>query len=102
MAAQQNVDLAFAAAERTIAAGTAAIKIGGLQLKGELETGKAQQSLLSQEYQQRITEQERKVAELHASEMDIVGYTLRGGLAGLGANFYSSMGDFAAFALKFL
>jgi len=63
MAAQQNVDLAFAAAERTIETGRAGVALGGVRLKTGLADIGAATSLLTEQYKRQIAEYLRKIKQ---------------------------------------
>jgi len=56
LAAQQNVNLAAAAAERSAEAGMSAVTIGGIKLKSELGGIAAQHTLLTSEYERQREE----------------------------------------------
>ena len=64
MAAQQNVDLAFAAAERTIETGRAGVTLGGVKLKTGLADIEATSSLLTAQYERQRLEYIRKIRVL--------------------------------------
>ena len=64
LAAQQNVDLAFAAADRTIEAGKSAITIGGVKLKTGMSDIGAASSLLTEQYERQQKEYIRKIRQL--------------------------------------
>lgn len=78
LAAQQNVDLAFAAADRTIEKGRAGIAIGGVRFKTGLADITAQESLLTAEYARQQKELKRKLKELTGTEY-VGGTTSYGG-----------------------
>ena len=63
MAAQQNVDLAFAAAERTIEKGSAGVALGGVRFKTGLADIGAATSLLTEQYRRQIAEYRRKIKQ---------------------------------------
>jgi hypothetical protein len=99
MAAQQNVDLAFAAADRTIAQGNAGVKMGGLQLKTglgnidaqtKLATGNlaAQSTLATNEYNRRIAESTRKRDELVKNKAAMLVVAGMGASGSLASSFY--------------
>ncbi len=64
LAAQQNVDIAFAAADRTIEKGSAGIALGGVRLKTGLADIGAQETMLTSEYARQEKEMRRKLLEL--------------------------------------
>jgi len=64
LAAQQNVDLAFAAAERTIETGRAGVALGGVKLKTGLADIGAAESLLTEQYRRQYAEYWRKMKAL--------------------------------------
>ena len=64
LAAQQKVDLAFAAADRTIEKGSAGVALGGVRLKTGLGDIKAQETMLTAEYTRQQEEMKRKLREL--------------------------------------
>lgn len=64
LAAQQNVDLAFAAADRTIEKGKAEIGIAGVKLKTGLADIEAASSLLTEQYARQQEEYLRKIRQL--------------------------------------
>ncbi len=85
---QQDVDIAYAGAQRVAEAGAAQMKLGGLQLGSQLQGAQEKKSLLTMEYRQNITEQQRKLAELQANKGQYLGWVVQGGLAGIYSNFY--------------
>ncbi len=89
LAAQQNVDLAFAAADRTIEKGSADIALGGVRLKTGLADIGAQETMLTSEYARTQAEQERKKKELQANRSDIIKWAKVGGLAGVASEFFN-------------
>ena len=88
LAAQQNVDLAFAAADRTIEKGSAGVALGGVRLKTGLADIGAQETMLTSEYSRKQTELERKKRELQANRSDIVKWAKIGGAAGVASKFF--------------
>jgi hypothetical protein len=101
LAAQQNVDLAFAAADRTIESGNAGMKLGGLQLKntmagigaaGAMQRGniEGQSSLATFEYARQTREATRKRNELASNKNKMIAIALAGGGSGLASSFYRS------------
>lgn len=87
LAAQQNVDLAYAAADRTAEQGRAGMAIGGLRLKNELggiSAGTAMQvadinaedTLLTRDYQRRIDEMNRKFEELQKNSGKMLAWAM--------------------------
>ncbi len=89
LAAQQNVDLAFAAADRTIEKGSAGIALGGLKLGSAMANIGAQETMLTSEYARKQAEMERKKRELKGSRTAMIAISALGGAAGLGSSFYS-------------
>ncbi len=67
LAAQQNVDFAAAAADRTIEKGSAGIALGGVILKTGLADIGAQETMLTKEYTRKQKEMERRLKELQAA-----------------------------------
>ncbi len=67
LAAQQNVDRAAAAADRTIQKGSAGIALGGVRLKTGLADIGAQETMLTREYTRKQKEMERRLKELQAA-----------------------------------
>jgi len=90
MAAQQQVDLAFAAADRTIEQGQAAVKMGGLKLGSALANIGAESSLLTAEYQRNQAELAFKKGELEANKAKMLLWVGLGGLPGLASSFYDT------------
>jgi len=70
LAAQQNVDLAFASADRTIEQGRAGIGIAGVKLKTGLEDIGAASSLLTARYRRQIEEYKRQIDRLSGVDDD--------------------------------
>ena len=64
LAAQQNVDLAFAAADRTIEQGRSQVGLAGVKLKGGIGDIEAASSLLTERYRRQIQEYLRKIGQL--------------------------------------
>ena len=96
LAAQQNVDIAFAAADRTVEKGNAGMKLGGLQLESGLAGIRAQETLATNEYGRQITEATRQKTFLEDNRPWMVLQAGLGGLPGLASTFYkgSSNGTF--------
>jgi len=67
LAAQQQVDLAYATAERTVQAGGAAMTLGGVKLGGAMEDISAMATLTTAEYQRRLATYKRKLTELQGA-----------------------------------
>ena len=99
LAAQQNVDLAFAAADRTAERGSAGVRLGGVRLgnqlggvraQGEIQRGgiTGQQTLVTREANRRIAEQARKRNELQSNRTALIAIAAAGGAAGLASTFY--------------
>lgn len=89
MAAQQNVDLAFAAADRTVERGNAGMALGGLRLGNTLADITGQETLLTKEYGRQTAEATRKRDELKANKNAMIGIAALGGLPGLASSFYN-------------
>ncbi len=89
LAAQQNVDFAAAAADRTIEKGSAGIALGGLKLGTAMANIGAQETMLTSEYARKQAEMERKKKELKGSRTAMIAISALGGAAGLGSSFYS-------------
>ncbi len=64
LAAQQNVDLAFAAADRTIEKGSAGVALGGLKFGTAMADIGAQETMLTSEYARQRDEMFRKQFEI--------------------------------------
>lgn len=64
LAAQQQVDLAYATAERTVQAGGAAMTLGGVKLGGAMGDISATTTLMTAEYQRRLATYRRKLKEI--------------------------------------
>ena len=112
LAAQQNVDLAFAAAERVAESGRAGIQIGGVRLGNQLQGITAQaknqqanisarSTLVSSEFDRRTAENRFKRNELAENRNRLVILSALGGAAGVASSFYQygSQGAFAGTAL---
>ncbi len=89
LAAQQNVDLAFAAADRTIQKGSAGVALGGVRLKTGMADIGAQASMLTSEYARKQAEAERKKAELKANRTKMIAVAAAGGFGSLATSFYN-------------
>ncbi len=88
-AAQQNVDLASAAADRTIERGNAGMAVGGLRLGNSMADIQAQSTLLTADYTRQGTELARKRKELLDNRDMMVTLARAGGAAALGTSFYN-------------
>lgn len=64
LAAQQQVDLAYATAERTVQAGGAAMTLGGAKLGGAMGDISAAATLATAEYKRRLATYKRKLTSL--------------------------------------
>lgn len=93
LAAQQNVDLAFAAADRTIERGNAGMALGGLRLKTGMADIGAQSTMATAEYGRQKAEQQRKKDELVRNKAGMVALATLGGAAGLASSFYTVSSD---------
>lgn len=89
MAAQQQVDLAFAAADRTIEAGQAALRMGGLKLGNLFANIGAESSLLTAGYQRQQAELAFKKSELEKNKSKMVAWAYLGGAPALASSFYN-------------
>jgi len=89
LAAQQQVDLAYATAERTVQAGGAAMTLGGVKLGGAMEDISAAATLATAEYQRRLATYRRKLTALQGPTP--TGAT-SGTVTSLGPAFSSSPG----------
>jgi len=89
-AAQQNVDLAYAAADRQIESGNAQMKIGGLRLTHSLGDISAQSTLLTSEYSRQSAELTRKKTELEKNKAKMIAVAVAGGLPGIASSFYNA------------
>lgn len=78
LAAQQQVDLAYAQAERTTEAGAAALTLGGVRLAGSLSDISAMATLTTAEYNRRLASYRRKLGELQG----VTGGSATGSAAG--------------------
>lgn len=101
LAAQQQVDLAFAAADRTAEAGSAGVKLGGLALGKQLtsiEHGRqdvrAQSSLLTSEFGRRRAGNVRKKTELEENRGKMIAWAYAGGAPALTSSFYNASKTF--------
>ena len=88
-AAQQNVDLASAAADRTIERGNAGMAVGGLRLGNSMADIQAQSTLLTADYTRQGTELARKRKELLDNRDMMVTLARWGGAGALGTSFYN-------------
>ncbi|HEC61758.1 MAG TPA: hypothetical protein ENI27_05830 [bacterium] len=93
-AAQQNVDLAFAAADRTIERGSAGMAMGGVRLKTGLADIGAQETLLTAEYARKRAGMLRKRDELQKNKTAMVALAVVGGAPSLGTSFYNLTNTF--------
>jgi hypothetical protein len=98
MAAQQNVDLAYAAADRTLEKGKTGMAMGGLKLQTAFENIGAQTSMLTSEYQRKHAEASFKQSELIANKSKMVRWAALGGLPGLAGSFYDVGKDYSSFS----
>ena len=89
LAAQQNVDLAFAAADRTIEKGSAGIALGGLRLGTGMADIKAQETMLTSQYARKQREMERKKKELKENRTALIAVSAAGGFGAIGTSFYA-------------
>ncbi len=89
LAAQQNVDLASAAADRTVESGMAGMAIGGVQLANTLGDIEARGTLTTAEYERRQQEARFKRRELKSNKVKMVGLAVAGGAGALGTSFYN-------------
>ena len=89
LAAQQNVDLAYAAADRSIEAAGNALTIGGLRLSNTIKEEKARTSVLTQEFGRQEADLTRKRDELSSGKAGYLLIAAAGGMASLGHTWYS-------------
>jgi len=89
LAAQQDVDLQFAAADRIAESGSKGLEIGGIRLGSQLQGIKAQGTLAANEYTRRLENIERKRSELEGNEQAMLNIALLGGAATLASSFYT-------------
>ncbi len=89
LAAQQNVDLAAASADRTVERGMAGMAIGGVRLQNTLSDITAQGSLVTSEFERRRKEARYKRKELKDNKTALVAVSAAGGLGGLATSFYN-------------
>ena len=89
LAAQQNVDIAFAAADRTIEKGNAGMKLGGLRLGNQMAGIRAQETLATAEYGRQQTELTRKRTYLQENKAMLQDLAAYGALPGLISSFYN-------------
>ena len=87
LAAQQQVDLAYATAERTVQAGGAAMTLGGVKLGGAMGDISAAATLATAEYQRRLATYRRKLTAIGG-----VPTTGTANTTSLGSGFSSSPG----------
>jgi hypothetical protein len=97
LAAQQNVNLAFAAADRTIESGTAGMNIGGLRLGHAMQDIQAQATLVTKEYGRQITEAKKKQHYLEENKAAMIAIAAAGGLPALATTFYNYGSDLGWF-----
>lgn len=90
MGAQQATDIAYAAADRTAEAAASGIRIGGLELGNKLQTAAGEQSLLTLEYRQNITEQQRKMKELRENAGAMAAIAMAGGMLNAAGSLYTA------------
>jgi hypothetical protein len=90
LAAQQNVNLAAAAADRTAESGMAGMALGGVKLKNQLGDITANQTLLTAEYERRRQEALRQQRYLEQNKGAMIGVAVAGGAPGLGTSFYNA------------
>jgi hypothetical protein len=91
LAAQQQVDIAYAQADRTMESGQAAMTLGGMKLGGQMADITAASTLATNEYNRRQTEMRRKKTYLEENKAAMVGWAAVGGAPGLAASFYDAM-----------
>jgi hypothetical protein len=72
LAAQQASDTAWGEAGETARRGASAVTLGGLKLGGTLADYKAETSLLTGEYQRKLSSATRKKTELEANEAGMI------------------------------
>ncbi len=82
LAAQQNVDIAAAAADRTIQKGSAGMALGGLKFGTAMADIGAQETMLTSEYARQQKEMRRKLKELGLTETQIEQGIDTGGFVG--------------------
>jgi len=108
LAAQQNVDLAFAAANRRIESGNAGVALGGMQLRNQIaqvalqgrqerENLYAKGTLATNEYERQMEEARRKKKDLRAGRGLAVAIAAAGGTAALASSFYNYGSDLGWF-----
>lgn len=90
-AAQQQVDIAYAGAQRQAEAAASRMTVGGMQLRNQLQSGREQKSLLTMEYEQNLAEQRRKLKDLTEHKAAMVAIAVAGGMAGLSSTFYQQV-----------
>jgi len=90
LAAQQDVNLAAAAADRTAESGMAAMSIGGVRLKNQLGDITANQTLVTAEYERRRQEALRQKRYLEENKAAMVAVSVAGGSGGLATSFYTA------------
>ena len=89
LAAQQEVDVAFGAAENKIQAGNAAMRIGGLRLQNTFGDIGARTSLLTAELGREQSDLARRRAELQTNMPLYLSIAALGGAASLASSFYT-------------
>lgn len=90
LAAQQQVDLAYAQADRTMGSGQAAMTLGGMKLGGQMADITAASTLATSEYNRRQAEMLRKKRELEANKGEMVALAVIGGAPALATSFYNA------------
>ena len=88
LAAQQNVDLASAAADRRIESGNAGMALGGFRLGSTLQDIGAQSSLLTAEYRRKQNEMLFKRYELRRNKESMVGWAKAGSAIDFTSSFF--------------
>jgi len=90
MGAQQDVDLAFAAVDRTVQRGESALKIGGLRLASSLAKEQRTSTALTEQWgrQKQRTIDESWALEFNRSKM--VAFAYLGGVPALTQSFYNA------------
>ena len=88
LAAQQNVDLAFAAADRTIERGSAGMAFGGVRLKNIFSGIGAEETLLTKAYGRRQKELQFKKRELEENKQKMLDLAMVGSITDFAGSFY--------------
>lgn len=90
MAAQQNVDLAFAAADRATEQAESRLKIGGMRLASGIREEQRRTSAVTSQWRRQEDRIERAQTRLQNRRKEIIALAVAGGLPGLTSAFYNA------------